>query len=88
MHELFGGPVREQSLGLHCGTGHGGLPRGEMADCLRGPGPLTPVDGALAVSAGPGLGIEVGEAAVRAAETGWRHPVARWRHPAGRIAEW
>ncbi|MBZ6176197.1 galactonate dehydratase [Streptomyces olivaceus] len=81
-------PLHEQSLGLHYNTGHGGLPRGEMADYVRDPAPLTPVDGALAVPAGPGLGIEVDEAAVRAADTGWRHPDARWRHPDGRIAEW
>ncbi|UOG84488.1 galactonate dehydratase [Streptomyces sp. CB09030] len=81
-------PLHEQSLGLHYNTGHGGLPRGEMADYVRDPAPLTPVDGALAVPAGPGLGIEVDEAAVRAADIGWRHPDARWRHPDGRIAEW
>ncbi|HTN64129.1 MAG TPA: D-galactonate dehydratase, partial [Devosia sp.] len=46
-------------------------------------------DGMLTIPQGPGLGIEVDEAAViRAAQTGhrWRAPV--WRHRDGSIAEW
>lgn len=81
-------PLHEQSLGLHYNTGYEGLPRGEMADYLVDSAPLVPVDGALAVPAGQGIGIEVDEAAVRAGHTEWRHPDAQWRHPDGRIAEW
>ncbi|MGW4570789.1 hypothetical protein [Streptomyces tendae] len=67
----------------HYDTGHEGLPRGEMADCLLDSAPLVPVDGALAVPAGQGIGIgigiEVDEAVVHAGTTEWRHP--RWGGP-------
>jgi galactonate dehydratase len=46
-------------------------------------------DGHVARLTGPGLGIEVNEAAVRrAAEIGhaWRSPL--WRHDDGSLAEW
>jgi galactonate dehydratase len=44
---------------------------------------------ALAVPAGPGLGIELDEARVREAARGghrWRNPV--WRYGDGTLAEW
>ncbi|WP_326794198.1 galactonate dehydratase [Streptomyces sp. NBC_01808] len=81
-------PLHEQSLGIHYNTGYAGLPRGEMADYVPDPAPLTPTAGTLAVPAEPGIGITVDEAAIRAADTDWHHPEADWRHPDGRIAEW
>lgn len=51
--------------------------------------PFRLVDGRVLRPTGPGLGIEVDEAAVRRAdETGhaWRNPV--WRHDDGSFAEW
>lgn len=81
-------PLHEQSLGMHYHAGFAGLPRGEMTDYLTDPGPLTPVDGSLALPDGPGLGIEVDAAAVAAACGDWTLPDADWRHPDGRIAEW
>jgi galactonate dehydratase len=46
-------------------------------------------DSSVARRTGPGLGIDVDEAAVRkAAETGhnWHNPI--WRHSDGSLAEW
>lgn len=46
-------------------------------------------DGSVAIPQGPGLGVQIDEAAViRAAETGhrWRNPL--WRHADGSVAEW
>ena len=44
----------------------------------------------MTVPAGPGLGVETDEEAVRAAaarpRAPWRNPV--WRHPDGVVAEW
>lgn len=81
-------PLHEQSLGIHYNTGYAGLPRGEMADYVPDPAPLTPTAGTLAVPTEPGIGITVDEAAIRSADTDWHHPEADWRHPDGRIAEW
>lgn len=75
--------LQEQSLGIHYNEG------GDRLDYLVDPGPLALHAGALAVPAGPGLGIEVDEKRVReAARTGhrWRSPV--WRHSDGTPAEW
>lgn len=50
---------------------------------------LTPVEGHLAVPEGPGLGVEIDEAAVRAEGAEghrWRNPI--WRHADGSFAEW
>jgi galactonate dehydratase len=79
--------VQEQSVGLHYNQGYGGLPAAEMFDYVRDPAPLTPTDGHIALNSGPGLGIEVDEAAVRASQQ-WELRDADWRHPDGRIAEW
>ncbi|MGH3658429.1 MAG: galactonate dehydratase, partial [Micromonosporaceae bacterium] len=81
-------PLHEQSLGMHYHSGYEGLPAGEMFDYLTDPGPLRPVDGALAVPDGPGLGVTIDEAAVRAADGPWELSDPDWRHPDGRIAEW
>ena len=51
--------------------------------------PLKFVDGHIERLTGPGLGIEIDEAVVRAADKqghAWRGPV--WRHPDGSFAEW
>ncbi|AXK31616.1 galactonate dehydratase [Streptomyces armeniacus] len=81
-------PLHEQSLGLHYHSGYAGLPAGEMGDYLADPAPLTPADGVLPVPYGPGNGIEVDEAAVRARDGAWTLPDPDWRHPDGRTAEW
>ncbi len=80
--------IQEQSLGIHYNRGFAGLERGEMHDYLRDAIPLTPVDGHLPVPAGPGLGIEVDEEAVRSRSGRWRLPDPAWRNPDGTLAEW
>jgi len=75
--------IQEQSLGIHYNQG------AELLDYLVDPSPFLFVGGAAARPSGPGLGIEVDEAAVRrAAEVGhrWRNPV--WYHKDGSFAEW
>lgn len=75
--------IQEQSIGIHYHQG------AELLDYLVDPAPLRIVDGHIHRPDGPGLGIEVDEAAVRRADrTGhaWRNPV--WRHDDGSFAEW
>ncbi|MFE0460341.1 galactonate dehydratase [Kitasatospora sp. NPDC058965] len=75
--------IQEQSLGIHYHRG------AELLDYLRDPAPFRFTDGHAALPTGPGLGIELDEAAVRrAAEAGhrWRNPV--WHHQDGAFAEW
>jgi galactonate dehydratase len=75
--------IQEQSLGIHYNT------TSDLLDYLLDPAVFAFDDGWCARPAGPGLGIEVDEDAVRrAAEIGhrWRGPV--WRHPDGSFAEW
>ena len=75
--------IQEQSLGIHYNEGS------DLLDYLVDPAVFGYVDGHVARPSGPGLGIEVDEAAVRrAAEVGhaWRSPV--WRHGDGAFAEW
>lgn len=79
-HNAF---IQEQSLGIHYNHG------GDLHDYFLEGGGFTLEDGFLGIPQGPGLGIEVDEAAVeRAAEAGhrWRAPV--WRHRDGSVAEW
>ncbi len=79
-HNAF---IQEQSLGIHYNAG------GDLLDYLLPDHRLHVADGYLAIPQGPGLGIEVDEAAViRAAQDGhrWRAPV--WRHADGSVAEW
>src|SRR5579884_2573187 len=64
--------IQEISLGIHYNTGGHDL----LNFCLNKEA-LTPVDGYLPVPPGPGLGIEIDEPAVRAADKE-RH---RWRNP-------
>jgi galactonate dehydratase len=75
--------IQETSLGIqyHSGT--------ELADYLVDPSVFDFRDGHLARLTGPGLGVEIDEAAiVRAAERPhrWRSPL--WRHADGSLAEW
>jgi len=75
--------IQEQSIGIHYNQGV------EVLDYLVDTAPLTFVDGYVPRLTGPGLGIEIDEAAVRAADKrghAWRGPV--WRHADGSFAEW
>ena len=79
-HNAF---IQEQSLGIHYNT------EGDLGSYTLPDHGFTFADGFLMIPQGPGLGIEVDEAAVeRAAAVGhrWRAPV--WRHRDGSIAEW
>jgi len=79
-HNAF---IQEQSLEMHYNTG------GDLLDYLADPEALRIDGGVLRIPDGPGLGIAVDEARVRAAaERGhsWRNPL--WRHPDGSVAEW
>ncbi|MGI5500468.1 galactonate dehydratase [Lentzea sp. CA-135723] len=73
--------IQEQSAGMH----YNGTDPNYLVDMA----PVRVVDGWMSRPTGPGLGVEVDEAAVRrAAEVGhsWRSPV--WRHDDGSFAEW
>lgn len=75
--------IQEQSIGIHYNRG------AEVLDYVVDKTPLAFVDGCIERLTGPGLGIEVDENAVRAADRrghAWRSPV--WRHADGSFAEW
>ena len=75
--------IQEMSLGIHYNQGH------DLLNFCSDVAVLTPVDGHLPIPAGPGLGIDIDEAAVREADKEkhrWRNPV--WRHSDGSFAEW
>ncbi|SDT12272.1 galactonate dehydratase [Microterricola viridarii] len=75
--------IQEQSIGIHYNQG------AEVLDYVVDKTPLRFVDGSIERLTGPGLGIEVDEAAVRAADAvgnAWRTPL--WRHADGSFAEW
>jgi galactonate dehydratase len=76
--------IQEQSIGIHYNQG------AEVLDYVVDKTPLKFVDGSILRLTGPGLGIEVDEGAVRAADArgghNWRTPI--WRHPDGSLAEW
>ncbi len=75
--------IQEQSGGIHYNT------TSDLRDYLVDTSVLDFTDGYCPRPLGPGLGIQVDEAAVRrAAEVGhrWRGPV--WRHPDNSFAEW
>ena len=76
--------IQEISLGIHYNTGGH-----DLLNFCKNKDALTPVDGYLPVPEGPGLGIEIDEAAVREADKErhrWRNPV--WRTSDGSFAEW
>ncbi|MBL1114166.1 galactonate dehydratase [Streptomyces sp. 110] len=75
--------IQEQSIGIHYNQG------AELLDYMADPEPFRFTAGQLSRTDRPGLGIEVDEAAVRAADRrghAWRNPV--WRHADGSLAEW
>ncbi len=75
--------LQEMSLGIHYNEGH------DLLTFVTDPAVLTPEEGALAIPTGPGLGVDIDEAAVREAAATphrWRNPV--WRHADGAFAEW
>ena len=75
--------IQEQSIGIHYNQG------AEVLDYVVDKSPLNFASGSIERLTGPGLGIEVDEAAVRAADArghNWRTPV--WRHSDGSFAEW
>jgi galactonate dehydratase len=75
--------IQEMSLGIHYNEGH------DLLSFVSDPTVLTPIDGHLLIPDGPGLGVEIDEAAVRAADKQkhrWRNPI--WRHADGSFAEW
>ncbi|MFI7450116.1 galactonate dehydratase [Nonomuraea sp. NPDC049714] len=75
--------IQEQSIGIHYNRG------AEVLDYLLDKTPLTFKDGHIERLTAPGLGIEVDEQVVRAADKAghaWRGPI--WRHPDGSFAEW
>ncbi|MEO3803002.1 galactonate dehydratase [Nonomuraea sp. B1E8] len=75
--------IQEQSLGIHYNRG------ADVLDYCADKTPLTFVDGHVERFTAPGLGIEIDDAQVRAADEkghAWRSPV--WRHRDGSYAEW
>ncbi|MEU4782153.1 galactonate dehydratase [Micromonospora sp. NPDC023633] len=75
--------IQEQSIGIHYNLG------AEVLDYCLDKTPLTFVDGYVERLTAPGLGIEIDEPAVRAADKrghAWRSPT--WRHRDGSYAEW
>jgi galactonate dehydratase len=76
--------IQEISLGIHYNTGGH-----DLLNFVVNKDALTPVDGYLPVPEGPGLGVEIDEAAVREADKDrhrWRNPIFRTRD--GSFAEW
>jgi galactonate dehydratase len=75
--------IQEQSIGIHYNQG------AEVLDYVVDKSPLKFVDGHIERFTGPGLGIEIDEAVVRAADKrghAWRGPI--WRNTDGAFAEW
>ncbi|MFJ7769779.1 galactonate dehydratase [Streptomyces sp. NPDC097107] len=75
--------IQEQSIGIHYNQG------AEVLDYVVDAEVFRFHDGCFLRPTAPGLGIEVDEKAVRAADNStpdWRGPV--WRHPDGSFAEW
>ena len=75
--------IQETSLGIHYNAG------ADLLDYLVDAAPLVADGTSVPLLTGPGLGIEIDEAAVRTAAEhapAWRNPV--WRHDDGSFAEW
>ena len=75
--------IQEMSLGIHYNVG------ADLFTYCTDRETLTPVDGNLPIPTGPGLGIEIDEAAVRESHKDrhrWRNPIFRNRD--GSFAEW
>lgn len=75
--------IQEQSIGIHYNQG------GDLNDYVMSDSKFEIENGFLPIPNGPGLGINIDEAAIeKLAKVGhkWRAPV--WRHEDGSIAEW
>ncbi|WP_425145114.1 galactonate dehydratase [Deinococcus sp.] len=75
--------LQELSLGMHYNQTH------DLLNFVLNPEVLTPQGGLLSIPSGPGLGVEIDEAAVRAVHQErhrWRNPL--WRGPDGSVSEW
>jgi len=73
--------IQEQSLDIHYNE------TSDVLDYLEDPSVFDYEDGHVDLPEGPGLGVEVDEDALRAAEDpDWHNPV--WRHEDGGVAEW
>jgi galactonate dehydratase len=75
--------IQDQSLGIHYNKSAG------LLEYLVDVTPFRFIDGYAALTAAPGLGVEINEAAVRrAAEVGheWRNLV--WRYAGGSFTKW
>jgi galactonate dehydratase len=75
--------LQEMSLGIHYNQGH------DLTSFIANPEVFDLTAGCLAIPASPGLGIEIDEAAVRAAAANphrWRNPI--FRQGDGGFAEW
>jgi galactonate dehydratase len=75
--------IQEQSIGIHYNQG------AELLDYVIDPDVFRFSNGCFVRPTAPGLGIEVDEKAVRAADNSipdWRSPI--WRHTDGSFAEW
>ncbi|WP_199548707.1 galactonate dehydratase [Streptomyces sp. N35] len=75
--------IQEQSIGIHYNQG------AELLDYVADPEPFRFHAGSLVRTERPGLGVDIDEAAVRAADKSghaWRNPV--WRHDDASFAEW
>ena len=76
--------IQEISLGIHYNTGGH-----DLLNFCTNKEALTPIDGYLPVPEGPGLGVDIDEAAVREADKDrhrWRNPI--FRNVDGSFAEW
>jgi galactonate dehydratase len=75
--------IQEQSLGIHYNQTN------DLLDYLIDPSVFSYADGHVTIPQGPGLGIEINEAAVvKAAAIGHRWRPPQWRHNDGSFAEW
>ena len=75
--------IQEMSLGIHYNVGH------DLLEFVTNKDALTAVAGYLPIPQGPGLGVDIDEAAVREAAKDphrWRNPI--WRARGGGFAEW
>jgi galactonate dehydratase len=75
--------IQEMSLGIHYNVGH------DLLNFVTNKDALSPVDGYLPIPEGPGLGVDIDEAAVREVHKDrhrWRNPI--WRQADGSFAEW
>ena len=75
--------IQEMSLGIHYNVG------ADLFTYCTDKEALSPIEGNLPIPPGPGLGIEIDEAAVRESHKDrhrWRNPI--FRTPDGNFAEW